>query len=85
MRGVVVFITGLFIISAITMFAGVLIEPFVAIVAEDSAMQNLGWAGIGEDIGDTILRWMPLLFIAYILVWASAWYFRVERFGQVRR
>ena len=85
MRGVVVFVTGLFMISGITMFAGMLLEPFIAIVGNDEAVQALGWGDTPADIGDTILRWMPLLFIAYLLVWAGVWYFRFERFTEVRR
>ena len=85
MRGAAIFIGGLLTISAITMFAGVLLEPFIHIVADDSAARAMGWDTVGEDIGDTILRWMPLLFIAYLLVWGFVWYIRFERFTEVRR
>lgn len=85
MRGVVMFVTGLFMISGITMFAGMLLEPFISIVAADPVIQDLGWEETPADIGDTILQWMPLLFIAYLLVWAAVWYFRFERFTEVRR
>lgn len=85
MRGVVVFVTGLFVISGITMFAGMLLEPFIEIVSNDATVEAMGLGDTSVDIGDTILRWMPLLFIAYLLVWAGVWYFRFERFTQVRR
>lgn len=79
MRGVAVFITGLFVLTAVTMFAGIMLEPVLAIVADDPAVQEQGWDSDATSITDTILRWMPLLYIAYLLVWGSAWYFRRER------
>ena len=79
MRGVIVFVSGLFILTAITMFAGMILEPILAQVVDAEAVQALGWGETGEDITDTIVRWLPLLYITYLLVWAGAWYFRQER------
>ncbi|WP_435551953.1 hypothetical protein [Natrinema sp. CGMCC1.2065] len=79
MRGVAVFISGLFILTAITMFTGVMYEPILEIVANNGAVQQAGLASDATDIADTVLRWMPLMYIAYILVWATLWYFRRER------
>ena len=85
MRGVVVFFTGLFVITAITMFAGMLIEPFIDVAADNPAVQDMGWDNVAEDIGDTILRWMSIFFIAYLLAWGAVWYLRQERLTTVRR
>ncbi len=85
MRGVAVFITGLLLLSIITMIAGVTLEPVLEEVANDPAVESMGLDDDATKITDTILRWMPLMYIAYILVWAAAWYFRRERMTGVRR
>jgi len=85
MRGVQTFIIGLVIISVVVMFAGVLLEPIADVVLASSAVQALGWDSQALDIRDTILRWMPLLFIGYLLTWAGMWAVRRERSTGVRR
>ncbi len=85
MRGVAVFITGLLLLSIITLVAGVTLEPVLEEVANDPAVESMGLDDDATKITDTILRWMPLMYIAYILVWATAWYFRRERMTGVRR
>lgn len=85
MRGVVVFMTGLLVISAVTLVAGALLEPILDVVTASSAVQDLGWASDAESITDTILQYVPLLFIAYTLAWGTAWAIRRERHTEVRR
>jgi len=85
MRGVQTFVIGLFVISAIVMFAGVLLEPITAVVMDSEAIQEMGWDNEAADIQNTILRWMPLLFIGYLLTWAFMWSIRRERTTGVRR
>lgn len=85
MRGVAVFISGLFVLTLITMFSGAMLEPILEIVATDPAVQSLGWATYATDITDTINRWIPLLYIAYLLVWSGMWYLRKERMTGARR
>lgn len=79
MRGIAVFISGLFILTVFTMFTGPILEPVLDVVASDPAVQAQGWDSTAANITDTITRWMPLMYIAYLLTWAGAWYFRRER------
>lgn len=85
MRGIAVFISGLFVLSAITMAAGVLYDPIVQMVANDAAVQAQGWDSSVTNISDAVLQWMPAIWIAYLLTWAGAWYLRRERHTGVRR
>lgn len=85
MRGVAVFITGLFVLTAVTMMAGVVLEPIHEIVVNDAAVEAQGLDDDASGITNTILRWMPALWIAYLLVWAAGWYLRRERMTGVRR
>lgn len=85
MRGVIVFVTGLVILAGIVLLMGTLLEPILSIVMADSAVQGLGWDGYAADIADTPLQWAPLFFIAFLLTWAAAWYFRRERMTAPRR
>lgn len=85
MRAVVVFLYGLLTISAITLMAGTLLEPILEVVTASQAVADLGWSSDAVSITDTILRYMPLMFIAYLLAFAGAWAFRRERFTDVRR
>lgn len=79
MRGVAVFITGLFVLTAVTMMAGVVMEPILEIVANDPAVIAAGWDDDVRDITNTTLQWMPAIWIAYLAVWAGGWYLRRER------
>ena len=85
MRGIQTFIIGLLVISAVVMFAGVLLEPITEVVLASSAVQEMGWDNVAVDIQNTILRWIPLMFIGYLLTWAVMWAIRRERTTGVRR
>jgi len=85
MRGIQTFVIGLLVISAVVMFAGILLEPITAVVADSSAVQEMGWDSEAVDIQNTILRWVPLMFIGYLLTWAVMWAIRRERTTGVRR
>lgn len=79
MRGVQVFVTGLLVISAIVLLMGTLLEPIAQVAIDSAAVQDLGWATDATQIRDTILRWTPLLFIAYLVTFAGMWAFRRGR------
>lgn len=85
MRAIQTFIIGLLVISAVVMFAGVLLEPITEVVLASSAVQEMGWDNVAVDIQNTILRWIPLMFIGYLLTWAVMWAIRRERTTGVRR
>jgi preprotein translocase subunit SecG len=85
MRGVAVFLTGIFAISAVVLVMGVLLEPITAVVVDSGAVQSLGWASDAKSIRDTILRWIPLLGIGFFLTWAGMWALRRERTTTRRR
>lgn len=85
MRGVQVFVTGLLIIAALVLFMGTILEPIAAVATDSAAVQSLGWADDANQIRDTILRWTPLLFIAYLVTFAGMWVFRRGRATGVRR
>ncbi len=84
MRGVATFIVGLFVISAVVLFAGALLDPLAETIASFGAVESLGWDDSALDIRDTILRWVPLLYIGYTLIWGLMWYLRRERLTAVR-
>lgn len=79
MRGVAVLITGLFVVTALTMLMGVMYEPILEIVVSSSAVEAEGMGGTAERIADTNLQWVPAIGLAYFLVWGVMWYFRRER------
>lgn len=85
MRGVQVFVTGLLVISAVVLLMGTLLEPIAAVATDSAAVQNLGWADDANQIRDTILRWVPLLFIGYLVTFGTMWAFRRGRTTEVRR
>lgn len=85
MRGVQVFVTGLLVISAIVLLMGTLLEPIAQVAMDSTAVQNLGWADDAGQIRDTILRWVPLLFIAYLVTFGTMWAFRRGRTTGVQR
>jgi hypothetical protein len=85
MRGIVVFITGLFTISAITIVMGPVLEPLTTIVAGNSAVQALGWAGTATSIQNTILDKIVLIFLIFLVLWPTLWYIRRNRNTGVRR
>ena len=85
MRGIQTFVIGLLVISAVVLFAGVLLEPITEVVLASSAVQEMGWDSEAVDIQNTILRWIPLMFIGYLLTWAVMWAIRRERTTGMRR
>jgi hypothetical protein len=85
MRGVVKLVTGLVFISIATVFMGPVLEPIADIVANNAAVQSLGFDDSVLDIRDTILRYVPLLFIAVLLAFAGAVAFDTGRVSEVRR
>lgn len=78
-RPIIVFITGLLTITAVTLLSGVVLEPLLEAVVNDQAVQQLGWAADAEKVVDTVNQYAPLLYIVYLLVFAVAWAFRKER------
>lgn len=85
MRGIVVFITGLFTISVLVLMMGTLLEPITTVVTDSSAVQSLGWAGTATSIRDTILNRIVLVFLAFLFIWPTLWYIRKNRNTGVRR
>jgi len=85
MRGIQTFVIGLLVISAVVLFAGILLEPITEVVLASSAVQEMGWDSAAVDIQNTILRWIPLMFIGYLLTWAVMWAIRRERTTGMRR
>lgn len=84
MRGIIKLITGLVFISLATVMMGPLLEPVTTIVVNNAAVQALGWGSFATDIRDTILRYIPLLFIAVLLAFAGAVAFDSGRTTEVR-
>lgn len=85
MRGVQVFVTGLLVISTIVLMMGTLVEPIASVVLASSAVQDMGLAADVKSIRETLLRWVPLLFIAYLITFGGMWAFRRGRTTEVRR
>lgn len=79
MRGVIVFVGGLLFISGLVLLSGVVLEPFLEVVVNNEAVQQMGLANDAERIVDTIQRNAPLIYIVYLLVFGVAWAFRRER------
>jgi hypothetical protein len=85
MKGIIGLISGLTFLSGMVLVMGVLLEPITTLVIGNDAVQALGWASFATDIRDTILRYSPLLFIAYLLAFAFAVAFSKGRVTEVRR
>lgn len=85
MRGVQTLVIGLVIVSAVTVFMAATVEPIAQIVMARESVQELGMAGDAESIQNTLLRYVPLMWIAFLLVWAAIWAFRRGRTTEVRR
>jgi uncharacterized membrane protein len=85
MRGIVVFITGLFTISAIVLVMGAVLEPLTTVVTGSGAVQSLGWASKATSIRDMILNRIVLVFLIFLVLWPTLWYIRKNRNTGVRR
>jgi hypothetical protein len=85
MRGIAKLVTGLVFVSIAVLLMGTLLEPVTAIVIDNAVMQSLGWDTIAIDVRDTILRYVPLLFIGILLAFAGAVAFRKGRVSNVRQ
>lgn len=85
MRGIVKLFTGLFVGAAMVLVAGSVVEPLVRIVAEDPAVSDMGLSGTALNLQQVLLQWMPLLLIAFLLVFGVMWAIRRGRTTEVRR
>ena len=85
MRGVQTLVIGLVVLSAVTLFMAAIVEPIAAVALDSEAVQDLGWASDVESIQETLLRYVPLMWIAFLLTWVGMWAFRRGRTTEVRR
>jgi ethanolamine transporter EutH len=85
MRGAIKLLTGLLTISAVILAAGMMVEPIVRIVAEDPAVAEIGLSGMALDMQQVLLQWLPLLFVAFLLVFGVMYALRRGRTTDVRR
>lgn len=85
MRGIAVVVTVTFGIIIVMMVAGPVLEPVNDVVGDNDAVEKQGWDSIGDRTVSVIMRYVPMIAIAGVLVWALRWYLRRERLSGVRR
>lgn len=85
MRAIVKLFTGLFMGAAMVLVAGAIVEPLVRIVAEDPAVSDIGLSTTALDLQQVLLQWMPLLLVAFLIVFGVMWSIRRGRTTEVRR
>lgn len=71
-------------IIIVMMVAGPALEPVVDVVETNEEVQAHGWDEIPGEIHSVIMKWVPMIGIAGIILWAIRWYLRRERFSEVR-
>lgn len=79
MRSVANLVVGLVVIAAVMLAAVPLLEEIGSIVAQNDAVQALGWDSIVPNYQAVVLRWLPALWIIYLITWGIAWAIRKGR------
>lgn len=85
MQSIRTLVVGLLIVSAVMLAAVPLLEEIGAIVAQNESVQALGWDSMVPDYEAVVLRWMPAIWIIYLLTWGVVWAIRKGRTTGVQR
>ena len=79
MKGVTTFVTGTFFIAIVVLVGGALVDPLMAVIVSQDAVQSMGWVGHAEEIQLVVNKWAPLAGLVFFLAWAFFWAIRREK------
>ena len=79
MRGIATIVTGTMVVSALLVAGVPVVEALVDILESSEAATDAGFVDWSSTLETVLLRWLPALWIIFLLAWATAWTIRRGR------